>query len=147
MRADLSATTVTDSTAIDLRVFAKESNGFTLDQILEPAYAVGNWNPVITRVGDDDNPAHLPSVFSLSQNFPNPFNPVTTIRYAVPHTADVSLIVYDLIGREVAVLTTGMHQPGNYSVRFDGAGLSSGVYFYRMTAGEYIQTKKFVMMK
>jgi hypothetical protein len=147
MRADLSATTATDSVAIDLRVFAKESNGFTLDQILEPAYAVGNWNPVITNVVDNENPVQIPSEFSLSQNFPNPFNPVTTILYSVPRTTEVSLVVYDLLGREIAMPVTGVHQPGNYSVRFDGTGLSSGVYLYRMTAGEYIQTKKFVLLK
>ena len=96
---------------------------------------------------EDNNKIELPKSFSLSQNYPNPFNPVTKINYSIPHVSFVTLKVYDLLGREIKALVNEEKSPGNYEVEFNGSILSSGVYFYRMEAGEFIATKKFVLLK
>ncbi len=91
----------------------------------------------------------VPYRFNLSQNYPNPFNPTTIINYSVPQTNFVTIKVYDVLGKEVAVLVNGERQPGNYSVELSAAEkrLASGVYLYRMTAGNYVSTKKFILLK
>jgi hypothetical protein len=76
-----------------------------------------------------------PSQFALSQNYPNPFNPATTIAYEVPSAAHVTLIVYDMLGRQVAVLVNEMKQPGSYSAVFDASALANGMYIARLTSG------------
>jgi hypothetical protein len=96
----------------------------------------------------------VPTQCVLEQNYPNPFNPLTLIKYTIggPRgwglgTRDVSLIAYDVLGREVAVLVNERKAPGNYEVRFDASGLSSGVYFYALTAGVFSQTRKMLVVK
>ncbi len=85
--------------------------------------------------------------FMLYNNFPNPFNPTTVIRYQLPVSSVVRLGVYDLLGREVSVLVNDRRDAGVHEVRFDGTGLSSGVYFYRLTAGSSVQTRKFLLVR
>ncbi len=85
--------------------------------------------------------------FRLEQNYPNPFNPVTTIRYQTGVQGWVSIRVYNLFGEEVAVLTDGSKGPGNHEVRFDAGELPSGIYYYRMTARRYSETKKMLVIK
>ncbi len=92
-------------------------------------------------------PAAAPLAFSLGQNYPNPFNPVTTIRYALARAVSVKLIVYDILGRRVAVLVDDVMGAGEHIVRFNGTGLASGVYFYRMQAGSFVETKKFILAR
>ena len=108
--------------------------------------AEGRFRPgqEITFAGDD---AGIPTVYALSQNYPNPFNPLTTIRFAIPQTGQVKLVVYDLLGREVIVLVDEVLTPGFYTARFNGSSLSSGVYFYRLIASGYIETKKMQLIK
>ncbi|MGA7722333.1 MAG: T9SS type A sorting domain-containing protein [Ignavibacteriaceae bacterium] len=89
----------------------------------------------------------LPSEFSLDQNYPNPFNPATIINYSLPKSAFVKLIVYDVLGRVIKTLVDEEKSAGNYSVQFNGSNLSSGIYFYRLTAGNFIGTKKLVLLK
>lgn len=88
-----------------------------------------------------------PADFRLEQNYPNPFNPVTSIEFAVPSRTNVVLTVFNSLGREVAVLASGEYAPGNYKITWDAAGLSSGVYFYTMKAGNFMQTKKLLLVK
>lgn len=88
-----------------------------------------------------------PSSFKLSQNYPNPFNPTTIISYSIPKTSFVTIKVYDLLGREVAVLVNKIKQAGNYSVEFAADRISSGVYFYTMYAGNFVKTKKLIVLK
>jgi hypothetical protein len=88
-----------------------------------------------------------PSVFHLMQNYPNPFNPSTTIEFSVPRSGLVSLTVCDLLGREVAVLVNGERAAGTYTSTWDARGVGSGVYFYRLRAGEFSETKKLILMK
>ncbi len=89
----------------------------------------------------------VPSSFRLSQNYPNPFNPTTTITFKIPNTGNVTLKVYDTLGNEVAMLVQGTRSAGEHSVRFDASSLSNGVYFYRLDAGQYTATKKFILVK
>lgn len=91
--------------------------------------------------------AGLPTEYALDQNYPNPFNPSTQIDYALPSASDVSLRVYDILGRPVATLVAEQQEPGWYSVRWDGGGASSGVYIARITAGGYVAVRKMVLMK
>jgi glucose/arabinose dehydrogenase len=87
------------------------------------------------------------AAFELEQNYPNPFNPTTVIRYQVPVVGGVRLSVYDMLGREVAVLVNEWKAPGRYEITFDATGLSSGVYVYRLTAGQYIQSRTMVLIR
>ena len=88
-----------------------------------------------------------PMLFQLSQNYPNPFNPGTEIRYIVPEYSHVTFMVYDVLGREVQTLVDRNESPGEKSVRFDGSGLSNGVYFYKLSVGRYSQVRKMLLMK
>lgn len=88
-----------------------------------------------------------PVVFGLFQNFPNPFNPSTTIRYALPQRAHVVMTVFNALGQQVAHLVDEMEEPGEHIAKFDGRHLASGVYFYRLQAGEFVQTKKLVILR
>jgi hypothetical protein len=85
--------------------------------------------------------------YSLTQNYPNPFNPSTVISYQLPAGSFVTLKVYDILGREVATLVNEVKPPGTYTVRFDASGLASGVYVYRLTAGDFVQTCKMLVIK
>jgi photosystem II stability/assembly factor-like uncharacterized protein len=85
--------------------------------------------------------------FSLEQNYPNPFNPVTTIKYSVPMDGNVKLTVYNILGQQVAELLNGEVKAGNYEIKYDGKDLTSGVYFYRIKAMDFVQTKKMLLVK
>ncbi|MFC2085550.1 T9SS type A sorting domain-containing protein, partial [Bacteroidota bacterium] len=85
--------------------------------------------------------------FDLAVAYPNPFNPSTTIKYSIPKQSFIQLRVFDAIGREVKTLVNKEQSPGNYELEFDGSNLSSGIYFYRLQADNYIETKKMILMK
>jgi hypothetical protein len=89
----------------------------------------------------------LPTAFSLDQNFPNPFNPTTVIGYQLSMASRVRLVVYDLLGREVKILVDERKGAGSHLVRFDAIGLASGVYFYRLTAGGSVLTRKLLLLR
>ena len=88
-----------------------------------------------------------PSGYSFSQNYPSPFNPSTTIEFGLPHAGYVTLTVQNVLGQEVATLIAGDHAAGTFKATWDASGMPSGVYFYRLTAGDYVQSKKAVLMK
>lgn len=92
-------------------------------------------------------PPILPQKYSLRQNFPNPFNPSTTIKFSLPEDGIVRLKVYNLLGKEVATITNSFYKAGEYSVNFNAADLSSGVYFYTIKANNFTQTKKMTLIK
>jgi hypothetical protein len=98
-------------------------------------------------VGVKEDNADIPKVFSLEQNYPNPFNPRTGIRYSVPGVSDVKLTVFDILGREVAVLVNERKPAGRYEVTFDASDLASGMYVYRLTAGRSVDTKTMLLVK
>ncbi len=89
----------------------------------------------------------IPESYSLYQNYPNPFNPATTIKYAIPADQFVTLKVYNVIGQEVATLVNSIQSAGTYSAQFDAAKLATGIYVYRLTAGNFVQTKKMLLVK
>jgi photosystem II stability/assembly factor-like uncharacterized protein len=88
-----------------------------------------------------------PFFFSLYQNYPNPFNPITTIKFQIPSTSFVILKVFDLLGKELSTLVNEKKSAGEYQVLWNGHGFSSGVYFYRLTANDFVETKRFVLLK
>jgi poly(3-hydroxybutyrate) depolymerase len=92
-------------------------------------------------------PGTTPLAFSLDQNYPNPFNPVTTIRFRLARTVNVNLTIYDILGRRAAVLVNERRKAGVHEVKFDAIGLSSGVYFYRLQAGDFVQTRKLLVLR
>jgi hypothetical protein len=94
-----------------------------------------------------NNQATLPDKFVLNQNYPNPFNPITKIEYTLFRSATVRLSVFDITGREIAVLENGWKSRGNHTVRFNGNKFSSGIYFYRLEAGDMVLTGKMVLLK
>jgi hypothetical protein len=99
----------------------------------------------VTSVAEEAS--DVPVAFGLGQNYPNPFNPATQITFAVPELADVRLTVFDVLGREVATLVNDVRQAGTYRVAFDGAGLSSGVYYYTLRSGSLVETRRMLLLK
>jgi hypothetical protein len=131
----------------------------------ETMLAILNWFDGITGIGDDDGTGGditLPRVLALQQNYPNPFNPSTTIRYAIPSsegderpsqaTVPVQLILYDLRGRLIRTLVDREQGPGSYAVHWDGLdnlnrSVGSGIYLYRLKAGDQVLTRKMTVLR
>ncbi len=108
------------------------------------AYIVEEKLGLTTDVTED---LQVPTKYSLSQNYPNPFNPSTVISYQISVNSKVTLKIYDVLGREVAVLVNEYQPAGNYEVEFNAKGLSSGVYYYRIESGNFSDTKKMILLK
>ena len=89
----------------------------------------------------------IPASYSLEQNYPNPFNSMTKIQFQVQSSKFVKLIVYDLLGKEVRTLVNEYKDAGSYIVSFDGSELSSGIYFYKMRAGDFVRVRRMVLIK
>src|SRR5207247_9828637 len=89
----------------------------------------------------------VPKGFRLIQNYPNPFNPSTKIKFALPKGSLAKLVIYDILGREVEALVNESLKPGTYEVEWNGSNYPSGVYYYKLTAVNYIETKKMVLVK
>jgi endo-1,4-beta-xylanase len=116
----------------------------------------GTWRPALTwlaqyvkknPLGVNETASVLPSKYELDQNFPNPFNPSTNIRYSIVKTSKVTLKIYDILGRLVQTLINTVQAPGQYTVSFNAQNLASGVYFYQINAGNFIATKKLMLVK
>ena len=103
-----------------------------------------DYDNVIVGVNKTDK---LPSVYSLSQNYPNPFNPSTSIEFAIPRNSEVTLKIYNTLGQEVRTLINEQMSAGSYNYDFDASSLSSGVYFYTLKAGDFVQSKKMILLK
>jgi hypothetical protein len=93
------------------------------------------------------NNEQTPKEYSLGDNYPNPFNPSTTINYSLPVDEKVVLKVYDILGKEVAILVNEQKPAGNYQIKFNASLLSSGVYIYKLQAGDFISSKKMLLLK
>lgn len=102
--------------------------------------------PMITTTGVGSN-GSVVTDYSLSQNYPNPFNPVTNIRYTIPKDGNVTFKVYDMLGNEVGTYVNGVQKSGTYTVTFDGANLASGVYYYKLEANNFSETRKMMLVK
>ncbi|MBL7127713.1 MAG: T9SS type A sorting domain-containing protein [Ignavibacteria bacterium] len=103
--------------------------------------------PLSEIIGINQISNEVPKHLSLSQNYPNPFNPKTNIKFDIPKNAFVTMKVFDILGREVATLVNEKLAPGTYEVDWNGSGYTSGVYFYRLEAGDFVETKKMVLIK
>jgi hypothetical protein len=103
-------------------------------------------NGGVTFVEEEDIDG-VPTDFLLLQNFPNPFNPSTNIKYSIPEASFVQLKVYDVLGNEVAILINEAQSMGNYKTDFTGINITSGIYFYTLRAGSFVQTKKMLLLK
>jgi hypothetical protein len=100
-----------------------------------------------SATGVNDLPNGLPKTFRLEQNYPNPFNPTTNIVYDVPEQTHVTMTVLDILGRQVAILVDELQPAGRYKAVFDASTLTSGTYFYRLTAGSYVQSRKLLLLR
>jgi hypothetical protein len=145
--ADLSSTTQYDSAGIDLKFHVVDQSGNSSDWVLEPAYGVGKFRGSIATSVNEASNSSLPTVFALQQNYPNPFNPSTTIKYDLPKETRVKLVVYDILGREVSTLVDETQKSGSYRVVWNANRFASGVYLYRLQAGNYSSTKKLLLLK
>jgi hypothetical protein len=101
--------------------------------------------PDVTSI--DENPQTIISDFQLHQNYPNPFNPTTAIKYQIPEISLVTLKVYDVLGSEIATLVNEEKHSGSYEIEFNATTLPSGIYFYKLQAGSFVETKKMILMK
>jgi hypothetical protein len=99
------------------------------------------------RVNKTSSNNLVPNDFVLEQNFPNPFNPSTTIKFGIPKETKVNLSVFNILGEKVRELKDELMKPGYYDIEFDASALASGIYLYRIQAGEFVQSRKMVLMK
>jgi photosystem II stability/assembly factor-like uncharacterized protein len=122
--------------------FINENTGWIFGGLLMKTINGG----VITSV-IQNNLNSTPKEYYLSQNYPNPFNPTTNIRYEIPKNGFVKLVIFDILGREIQTLVNEKQNAGTYEVTFNGSNLSSGIYFYTLSVGDFKETKKFVLLK
>jgi len=131
----------------DLLVQFDKSTGVLVDSVdigtlgLE---AITMWYDVVVGIEEERS---VPLQYHLAQNYPNPFNPSTTIAFSIPERNHVALRVYNMLGQEVSVLLDGIREAGHHEVVFDASGLASGIYFYRITAGEYLDVRKMMLVR
>jgi hypothetical protein len=150
-------TSITTSAGTENFQFTYKRNSVWVDSMIYTLVFVQNDNNKevmnsgrpsnITITGIQTYNNEVPGTYTLMQNYPNPFNPSTYIAFTIPKEENVTLKVYDILGNEVASLVNGKQQEGTYNIFFDGANLSSGVYFYKLTAGNYTDTKKMTLLK
>ncbi|MBS1494460.1 MAG: T9SS type A sorting domain-containing protein [Bacteroidetes bacterium] len=135
------ADVVADNSVVNIFVY-KNGTSISTDYDIQQSL---NFSPTITTgVGNNGS---LVTDYSLSQNYPNPFNPTTNIRYSIPKDGNVTFKVYDMLGNEIGTYVDGIQQAGTYSVVFDGANLSSGIYYYKLEANGFSETKKMMLVK
>lgn len=133
-------------------------NNLRIYAVIDPDNSVANevhennnigWAPVIAygSFTDVESEKTMPEQYTLYQSYPNPFNPTATISFELPTSGNVSLKVFNTLGEEVETLINDFKSAGKYSVQFNGSRLASGVYFYRLQAGDFVQTRKMLLLK
>ena len=130
-------------TGNEIRSIVVDANGY----VYAGTHLNGVFKSISQTTSVKNGKANIPGDFSLSQNYPNPFNPSTSITYSLPRSSHVVLKVYNILGKEVITLVNEEKPAGNYKVVFNGSNLTSGVYFYKVQAGSFVSTKKFVLLK
>jgi photosystem II stability/assembly factor-like uncharacterized protein len=121
--------------------------GYMLNMQTGSLYKLKILYSVITNVSENTVSNTVPSDYELSQNYPNPFNPTTNIKFSLPEAGNISLKVYDRLGKEVNVLSEGFRAAGTYEINFDASSLTSGVYFYKLVSNNIAMTKKMMLVK
>ncbi|MFH0733603.1 MAG: T9SS type A sorting domain-containing protein [bacterium] len=165
---NLSWTTATETNNMGFELFRNnqkitfvQGNGTTTERksysFVDKNLSLGNYNYQLFQVDYDGTKTlvaksevdvnSIPNEFSLSQNYPNPFNPTTTIKFAIPTTSNVKLTIYNTIGKEIAALVNGSMEAGNHSVNWNAGDNSSGMYFFKLEAGNFTATKKMMLIK
>lgn len=124
-------------------IATRESDGL----VVVATHGNGVYSGTINSLVSAPKPTPKPSEFKLAQNYPNPFNPTTTIEYRLPTASEVKLEVFDALGRKVATLVNERKGAGAHQVTFNAAGLASGTYFYKLQAGNKVETKKMMLVK
>ena len=140
---------ITSTSSLEYQ-FNNLESGQTYTAGIEAVYHVGK-SRMVTKdfvsnvLGVNDN--QIPLQFALNQNYPNPFNPTTKINFSIPKSLSVNLKVYDMLGNEITTLVNKEITSGYYEVEFDASHLSSGIYFYKLQAGNFIETKKMILLR
>jgi hypothetical protein len=137
-------TTKTDPKDLGYVTIRQGSNSAAATLKLDGIRVMTSWGSLLTGVEKTNS---LPSDYSLQQNYPNPFNPSTVIKYQIPQSNFVNISVYDILGNKVSTLVNEVKAAGNYEQKFDASRLTSGIYFYRISSGSFIETKKMILMK
>jgi len=143
-KADMTAATQFDSTGIDMRIVLKDQNGNNTEWALGPAFGVGKFNPMDTV---SNNSFLIPDNFAMHQNYPNPFNSTTTIEFDIPYTSFVTLELFNLLGQKVVTVLAKDLLAGTHKIRWTANNVASGIYFCRLHAGSFSDTKKLLLIK
>ncbi|MCH8941830.1 MAG: T9SS type A sorting domain-containing protein [Bacteroidetes bacterium] len=139
--ANEAATTI--GNVVCVMVLSRDSDGY----IAVGTHGNGVFTALTTVTGIDVVSNNIPNSFALSQNYPNPFNPSTKIQFSIPEATNVNLTIYDQLGKKVKELLNKNFSAGKYSVDFNANNLSSGVYYYRIIAGNFVQSNKMILLK
>lgn len=146
-RDSITTINITDNIAFPIFLSIDIDNELiVLGSLYSEGYSIWTKRIATTSIAHDNN-IEIPQKVTLNSNYPNPFNPSTIIGYSLPQSGFVQLKVYDVLGREVAVLVNEQQKPGNHEVQFDASGLSSGIYFYKLRSEGFIQTKKMLLLR
>jgi hypothetical protein len=137
----------TDSVFIDTSTSAGTPYYYRLSVTMKDSSELQSYPIMLNPVATSVSPLNVAVEFELYDNYPNPFNPSTTIRYALPYSSNVALAVFNALGQQVATLVNWIQEAGYHEVKFDGSNLASGVYFYRIQAGSFVQTKKLILLR
>ena len=144
-----------DTTIIDEIAFSEQTTDLSTGRYpngtgefveMEPTFTTANQSE-ITSVSDDNSSQQMPKIIQLSQNFPNPFNPVTTISFSLPKDDKITLTIYNTLGQKVAILADDVYSAGNYSMQWNAGNYSSGIYIYTIQSGNQHITRKMILMK
>ena len=128
-------------------VFPYTSSGLIFVGDMEGSFTTARFDLYHIITGTDDEIPVVANKYSLDQNFPNPFNPETTLEYTLQNSGEVSLIIYNLLGQEMTRLVNEVQKAGNHQVTWNASNVASGIYFYRLQAGDFVQTRKMVLLK
>lgn len=130
---------------VKFRFYFDTDGGVPGDGFYFDNFRIVNYTDTLTSIISNNN--DIPDKFDLYQNYPNPFNPATSIKFDIPRQSSVKLRVFDALGREVGLIANGDFSPGRYSFEFNAAELSSGIYFYKLEAGDFTSIKKMILIK
>ena len=146
-KSDMTEAAQFDSTAIDIKLIFQDHSSNSTEWSLEPAFSVGAFNPPVAVEEEKNKELSIPLAFSLRQNYPNPFNPSTTIEFDIPHNSFVTIDIFNLLGQKVVTVLAENLKAGTHKIPWNAQNLSSGVYFYKLNAGSFTDTKKLLLLK
>ncbi|MDP4174568.1 MAG: S8 family serine peptidase [Bacteroidota bacterium] len=143
---ELGKYTDSDSSGFDIKITIQDNDKRTTEFTMEPAFVVEGY-PYTAMDQNEPGSVALPKEYNLFNNYPNPFNPTTTIRYSLPKQSYVELKLFDMLGREVTTLVNKEQNAGEYKIQFNASSLPSGIYIYSIQAGDYRASKKMMILK